>query len=486
MKNIANQTIKGLVSMSFSSISVFLIQLITTVVLGRIFSPTEFGVVSAITIVTSYTDIFYKMGIGPSIIQKKNVSEEDISTGHVVSIIAGFISTLLVSLFSQQIAMLININNPYLIKIISLSFIINGISSVPLSLLQREMKFNYIMVINISSNFIYMLMAIIFGLLGYSSLGLIMALLLRYIFSTLITLFYFRKYIPLRFSSESLKGMLKFGLGFSLSQLLSVTTSQGDYFVVTRRLGSYSLGVYSKAYQLMSVPANLIGQVIDEVFFPMMSKIQDDNERLSKIFSIVTVFLAYIIIPVGLGISKYSEQIILILLGSQWTEASKPLSILSFSIFFRIAYKICDPIFRAKGVVYKRSILHLINALFTISLSLLGSRNGLVGVSIGVSIALIANYILIIYFTNKLISIDFKRIILSIIPLLFGSIIVIALMQPITSLLSDLKLPLFINLSINGIFFLLSYLLIYLLIFLLLPSNTKNKITNSFKLLKKN
>lgn len=68
--NLNVKTIKGLFSMSVSSGIVFILQFTTTIILARIFSPTEFGIVAAVTIVTSYTDVFWKMGIGPAIVLK--------------------------------------------------------------------------------------------------------------------------------------------------------------------------------------------------------------------------------------------------------------------------------------------------------------------------------------------------------------------------------------------------------------------------------
>src|SRR5690625_41490 len=137
--DLKKETLKGLFSMFMSSGTIFILQFITTLILARIFTPEQFGIVSAVMIITSYTDIFWQVGIGPALVQKSNLQNIDIRTGLTTSTAFGVLAFLIIYLLSSTLIGIINIDNPAILKVVALSFIINSLGVVPLSLLQREM-----------------------------------------------------------------------------------------------------------------------------------------------------------------------------------------------------------------------------------------------------------------------------------------------------------------------------------------------------------
>lgn len=482
VENLNRKTIKGLLTMSVSSGVVFIIQIITTTILARIFTPTQFGIVSAVTIITSYTDIFWRIGIGPAIVQKKDLNSDDINTGFTTSVIFGTIATILVVLFSSSLIKIINIENSLVLNVIALSFIINSFGVVPLSILQREMHFTAILKKDVLCSIVYAITALILGVFGFGVWALVIALLIRYIINTIFALYSCPSKARFGFKIRSFKSMIKFGFGFSISQFLSVTTNQSDYFVVSNKMGSYALGIYSKAYQLMTVPANLFGQVLDQVFFPAMSKIQNNDQRLSDIYILSSALLALVYFPVGVCIYLFSDEIILILLGSEWLKAAAPLKVLSLSLFFRVGYKINDPLFRAKGAVYDRAIIHLMQAVATILASFIGVRWGLVGVSVGVLFSLILNFIVISIKTYKLINFDISKYIYCVLPVMVlnGGIILVMkyIMKMLKLFINNGLLNLVLSIGIFCIFFLLLVLVIY---FFVWPESIKSQLDRLLK-----
>lgn len=404
--------------MSTSSIVVFTLQLLTTLILARIFSPEEFGIVSAVTIIISYTDIFWMMGIGPAIVQKKKLDNTDIKTGFTVSFIFGIICFVLVYLLAPYLTQLLKIEEVMILRIIALSFILNSFGVVSLSLLQRNLRFKIIVVKDIISTLSYGFFAIFLGILGFGVWGLVIALLIKYFVATGIAWFMQPIENPLGFSKSSFKKLIHFGGGYTISRFFSVTANQGDYFVIARTLGAHSLGLYNRAYQLMAIPAHLMGQVIDQVFFPVMSKIQNQNNRLSNIFILLTTVFATIYLPMSVLIFLLSEELIIALLGEQWIEASVPLKYLALFLFFRVGYKICDPIFRAKGFVYNRAVIQIIYAMMVVIFSYIGSQWGLIGISLGVALSLVCNYTIMVIITYKLINFNIKDFLRSLIPVI--------------------------------------------------------------------
>ncbi|NDI34877.1 lipopolysaccharide biosynthesis protein [Chengkuizengella sediminis] len=438
--NLYKKTRKGLLTLTVSSGGVFILQFITTLILARIFSPEEFGVLTAIMIIISFTDVFWQAGIGPAIVQKKNLSQDDVKTGFTTMIAFGVFVSLLVIAVSPLIAQVINIEESMVLTVLSISFIINSFGVVPISILQREMHFSIIVKKDIYSSLSYAGVAILLGVYGYGVWALVVALLTKYIVSTLIPLFSCPTKLSFGFKKESFIKMMHFGGGTTLSRLFNVIANQGDHFVITRTVGLHDLGLYNRAYQLIAIPANLIGQVIDQVFFPAMSTIQDDNEKLSEIHTIGVASLALLYFPIGTLIYFFSDEIIVLLLGETWAEASIPLKVLALFIFFRVVYKMSDPLCRAKGAVYGRAVIQMIFASMMIIFAIIGSKYGLYGVSIGVGCALVGNYIIMTVFVQKLIKFNIMYYVRCVFPIFIAQFICFSIINIILTHVVDYNL----------------------------------------------
>ena len=238
---------------------------------------------------------------------------------------------------------------------------------------------------------------------------MVVGLLVKYVVATIIALLSVKKSFSFKFYKESFKGMLNFGVGFSLCKICSVATDQSDYYAIARKLNNNDLGFYNKAFQLISTPISLIGQGVDQVFFSSFSKIQDDEKRIGDLFVSISAIISVISMFASICIFYFSGIITLVLFGNNWIDSAMPISLLSIAIFFRASIKITDPIMRAKGYVYKRALFHCINTIVTVVAAMVGSSWGLMGVSFGVVIAQVINYLMNVFYVSIKFRIDLKR-----------------------------------------------------------------------------
>lgn len=400
----------NLLRMFGSNTGVFIIQFITTLILARIFTPLEFGIVGAILIFTSFTDIILNFGVNSAVIQKKNLTNQDINTAKTISVIIGLIATVSTLVLSDIISNFLRIESSLYIELISLGFIINSLGIVPSAIFQREFKFKYIVIKDIISTIVFGVTAIIFGILDHGLFALIYAYLLKYLTSTLLILYLNNLRYKFEFSILSAKKILQYGWWQTVSDFFNVIGNQGDNLVINRNLGNFELGLYSRMYQLGAISAFILGQVIDMVFFPYYSKNQDNLEKIAKIYLTLKALALLIYIPLSLILFIFSEEIILLLLGPNWIDGAIVFQILSLTMVFRFLYKLSDPIFRALGKTYLRAKLQIVFAVLIIIASLMGTKWGLVGVSIGVSLVLIMNYFLITIYTLKLLNIKITKL----------------------------------------------------------------------------
>jgi PST family polysaccharide transporter len=188
--------------------------------------------------------------------------------------------------------------------------------------------------------------------------------------------------------------MLDFGVGYSMARLCNYAAGQGDNLVVGKLLGAESVGLYGRAYQIMSMPAILFGSVVDKVFFPLMAKMQNNNEALERLYLSSIYFSLLIFVYLSGYIYIFSDQLIGALFGDGWGEVAKLIEVMSIGLYFRIGYKFSDCLTMAVGKVYARAGIQFLYALSVVVLVLLGSGWGLIGASIGVVVAIVLNYLM--------------------------------------------------------------------------------------------
>ncbi|MFP7492491.1 lipopolysaccharide biosynthesis protein [Terribacillus saccharophilus] len=402
---LTQKTFKGLFDMSIGVGAQFIIQFVLLIVLARLLSPTDFGLVNTSVIIVTFLSIFSMAGVGQAIIQRSNIAEEHISTGFTISILLNSILAVITFSFSPLISQFFDMDElEIIVKTMSLIFIFQGLSTVAESIMTRDLKLNVLSKIQIVSYLLYAIVGITMALLGFGVWSLVSATLVQYGIRCILLLILQPHSKKMNINKQAFKDLFIFGGGFTLARIFNQIAVQGDNFVVSKFLGVQQLGIYSRAYQLMAVPVTLFGKILDVVLFSSMSKIQNDTFRLSQALLKGVSLVSILAIPSSFIFIYYSGTIIGFLFGSKWEGVIIPFSILAAGIFFRSSYKICDSLIQAKGAVYQRAKYQIVFATLVLITSAVGSIWGLNGVSIGVLISIIINYILMSNLALKLLN----------------------------------------------------------------------------------
>jgi PST family polysaccharide transporter len=197
--------------------------------------------------------------------------------------------------------------------------------------------------------------------------------------------------------------LLSTGFGFSVGKILNFLSLQGDNFVVGRLLGAEALGMYTRAYQAMTLPAMYVGQAFERVLFPALSQKQDDSATLRKGLLSTLEISALVALPVSVGMYFLSEEIVLVLFGEVWRPIVPVLTVLSCGVFFRAAYKCSDVLIRSKGDVYAYAARQGVYTAVIVLGSLVGARiNGTQGVAYAVVGGVVVNYVLMTRLAGRL------------------------------------------------------------------------------------
>lgn len=455
--DLKKQVFKGFLWMLSGSGIQTVMQFVVLIVLARLLDPESFGIVSAALVVISFTVILSTLGFGPALVQKQEIHDEHIGTSYTVSLLFAVIFGTIIYILAPFIANFFHIEDLTLIlRVLTVVFIFQGLSIVSESLIQREMLFALMVRIQVISYFCYGAVGVILAVFGFGVWSLVFAYMGQLLVKSILSIFYQPYKIRFSYSHQSFKELFYFSGGYALAKLSAEISSQGDNLIIGRFLGPGALGLYSRAYQLMVMPANVIGKVFETVLFPAMSKIQDNPMKLTYVYSEGIRITTTLMLPASVFLFMNAERIILLLFGDQWIDLTRPFQFLAIALLFRSSYKISDSLAKAKGAVYHRAVRKWLYAILIVLGSYIGQFQGLVGVAIGVSVAILVNYLMMAQLVHQLIGIRLKTIL----NLHVGGGILALLVWSI-SMTMDSYLGSYLN---NYVIELLLYIVLYLII----------------------
>lgn len=403
-ESMTHRTLNGLFWMFSGAGAQIALRLLIIGILSRLLTPSDFGVLAIAHTVESFSMIFSQIGIGPAIVQRKNLEKQHIQTGFVISIILGSFFTWIIWLCAPLASNFFRIEAlSTVLKGMSIVFIIKGLSLVAESLLQRRLKFKVLAIIEVISYTIgYGVIGIFLAYMKFGVWALVWAVISQGILKSAIMLILQPHAKKLSFDLRACKGLLNFGVGYSIANIANHIALEGDKLVVGRYLGPGQIGLYSRSYQMMGMPASLFGGIIDKVLFPVMSKVQDDTVKMAKAYRRGVALVSLVVLPSSAVMLVLAPEIVNFLLGSQWTDAIVPFQILITGMLFRTSYKISSSVARAMGAVYRRAWRQIVYAFFVIVGAFIGCHYGIIGVSVGIIAALTANFILMAHLSLTL------------------------------------------------------------------------------------
>lgn len=395
-----------------------ILQLLVLMVLARYLTPSEYGVVGIAVLVMMFSRTFTELGVGPALVQRKLLTDEHKRSALSLSFSFGAFIAISLWVFADAIADFFRMRElQAILPFYGLIFIFRGLAVVPESLLQRELKFRSLAIIDLSSFLIgYAGVAIPMAMMGFGVWSLVSAHIGQVFIRTIGTLWFGpRLGMPL-LSRVASKELLQYGVGLSLGRIASFVADQGDSLIVGKLLGASALGVYGRVYQVVIMPINLIGRVVDLTLFPAMSKVNLNQSVLARHYRRAISVIVLLTVPVTALLVMLAPEITFLVLGDQWGEVILPMQVMAFGLMFRMGYRVSDSLSKATGAMYRRAWRQAVYALFVFVVATVGSRWGIVGVAVSVQIAILLNFLLMANLGCKLTGLGFAELFQSSIP----------------------------------------------------------------------
>jgi O-antigen/teichoic acid export membrane protein len=371
------------------------VQLLAIMALGRLLTPAEFGLMGAATVIIASSQIVSQIGVGPAIIQRRELEPAHIRVAVTLSFTLGLLLGALVWFGAPAIAASYRIPElEPVLRYVAFLFPLDGLNTVAKALLTRQLKFRVYVALDAGSYILgYALVGVLLAWLGFGVWALVWANLAQQVVRTLAMYVATRHPVRPIWAPRAARELLSFGFGHSMAQIGTLLSQQGDNFVVGRWLGPTALGIYGRAYNLMVMPASAFGRIINRVLFPVMSQVQGERDRLAGAYERALAIVALIALPLSVFLWVVGPEFIPLILGPGWSEVVTPFRLFSAGLLFRMSSKISDACTKAAGEVYRRAVIQFVFAGMVVLGALLGQRWGVGGVAVGVSIAMGINWL---------------------------------------------------------------------------------------------
>ena len=372
------------------------VQVGTLAVLGRLLTPEDFGVVAAALVAVNFSAIFAQLGVNQALIQRKTLTERTSGTTFLITVGLGSLLSLGLALLAPAIArgLALDALAPVL-RALSVIFVVRAIGSTAEALMARSLRFRAIALLDVVSYALgHGAVGVTLALLGFGYWSLVAAHLAQALVKSALALAAQPHGLRPDLEPTLVRELLTFGGGLSLARIANFVALQADNLVVTRQLGAAAVGAYSRAYQLMGMPAGLIGNALDRVLFPVFAQQQTNLAALRGAYLRGTALIALACMPAGVIASAVAPELVRLVLGGQWTAVILPFQVFSLTLVFRVGDRLNAVTARAVGAVYRRALLQAGYAVAVIVLATVGARYGLQGVAIGVAAALVSNHLL--------------------------------------------------------------------------------------------
>ncbi|AZN36853.1 lipopolysaccharide biosynthesis protein [Iodobacter ciconiae] len=326
-----------------STVAVAGFQIIFMAVLARLIDPAAFGLVALANIGLRFLSYFAQLGIGPSIIQRKEIDDKDIVAALYVSLtVATFFSLmaiLLAPLFSSFFSM------PKLtlvLQVLALNFIVTGFSVVAQSLLRRGTRFKVISIIDAISYIIsYGAVGLSLAYMGMGVWSLVAAVTTQIWMSAVLSYLCSPHAVFKAVDIERCKNFLLFGSKYSFIGFIEFFSLNTDSLLVGKLLGDSIAGQYNRGQLIAHLPVQNVVNIYSKIMFPIMSRAKNSGVDIVHYFLLSILAVGIYAFPVGLFISIYSSDIVYILLGQNWQYAGMVTTWFSCMVGFIYLNQIC-------------------------------------------------------------------------------------------------------------------------------------------------
>lgn len=457
------KTLEGVFWAFSQQLGVQVINFGVQIILARILLPEDFGLIAMIQIFITIGQTLMDGGMTASLIRTKNADQKDYSTVFFMNLFASILIYLILFLSAPAISTFFN--QPLLvniIRILTLSFVIQSLIGVQTTILTKELKFKLLMLMQLPATIIGGIVGIVMAFLGYGVWSLVWLKLVT-TFILMIQFWFKTDWKPsMLIDKAKLKYHFNFGYKLTLSGLLTAIYTNSYVLLIGKLFPPAQLGYYTQANTLRMFPVRNITTALQKVTFPIFSTIQDDNVRLKRVFKKITAIVFFIIVPVMLLLIIVANPLFRWVLTEKWMPAVPYFQILCVSaiVYPLSIYNLNIVLVKGKSKLHLK--LEIIKKVSSILFLLLIIPYGIYGVVYAQAISMFIHAFVNIYYSGKLIDYPMKEQFIDMLPIFSVGLLSMGLCWMLDCFILDVYLLKhdFFRIIISTISFLFIYIIL--------------------------
>ncbi|MBA4376394.1 MAG: hypothetical protein C0401_09510 [Anaerolinea sp.] len=342
---------------------------IATLILARLLTPNEFGLMAIGLIAIGFLDTFSGMGVENVIVYKQENIEHNSNVAFTLGLIIN--STISITTFLIAPFVATFFNDPRvtdIIRALSVIFVIWGIGNIHAARLKKELRFHQTLLPELGKSTAKAIVSIGMALLGYGVWSLVWGQIAANVAASSLYWLAYRWRPRLDLDLDTSRELLGYSSQTVLTAFMGVIVSNLDYLIVGKRLGSENLGYYTMAFRVPELLIINTCYIVSNALFPAYSKLQNDLKMLQKGFLLTLRYIALYTIPVGVGLIIVTPELIKVVFGNRWIPAIPVMQAISlYAVVYSLSFNAGD-IYKAIGRPDIMNKLGLINLALAIPL----------------------------------------------------------------------------------------------------------------------
>lgn len=426
-----------------------IIQFATSIVIARILSPADYGIVAMSLVFTNFIILFGNLGFGPALVHKKNLDPEYISVAFTITSMVALLLFLVMWFASPWVGVFYQEPKVALIiRVVGFGLLFTPISSVLHNLLIRDMRFKEIAIIQICCSLVSQVTALISAFSGLGVWSLVLGGLAFQALRMPAMLWRLRWKPQFRIDKRRVQELFGFGGNLLAYNFLNYFSRNLDNLIIGKFLGAFALGFYDLAYQVMLKPIQNVSDKITLPLFPALSKIQDDRQQSAETYLKVVYYVAAITFPMMFGLLSVAHVFVPGVLGEKWLPVVPVLQTLAVVGAIQSIYVTVGDIYKSQG---KTGLMLKTGALGTLIYTLsffAGLPWGIVGVALCYLMGSILYGIITQSIACRLIDVTLFRLFKVLLPCFTRSVLMALFVYGLSMILIQMKTDLVISLFI--------------------------------------
>ncbi|MBQ6166564.1 MAG: lipopolysaccharide biosynthesis protein [Muribaculaceae bacterium] len=454
-ESLKKKTVKGVAWTSMDQVTNIGFGFVIGVILARLLSPSDYGLLAMIGVFNAIAFTFLDSGFSNALIRKPDLTEDDNTTAFCFNLVAGVILFGIIWLIAPWVSKFYD--KPILTPLLRAEgslLIVCSFKIVQNTQLTRALNFKAKMIIRLASN---VLGGIIGVISAYKGLG-VWALVVMHISSSLIDLVLLWVISPWRphgrWSNSSLAYLWGYGSKLLASGLLDTIYSNIYPIVIGKFYSAADLGQYSRAKQYAHMPSGTLTGVLQKVSFPVLSQIQEDNERLGSSYRRMLRFTVFIVFPIMMGMAALAYPLVITLVTDKWAQCVPYLQIICFSSMWYPVHAINLSLLQVKGRSDLFLKLEIVKKILITVVIFISVPFGIMGICYGSVFTSLACLAINTYYTGKLIHVGFFRQMTDMTPTLLNSLAMGAVVYFLTMPLASNVLKLVVGIPVGMVVYL--------------------------------